>query len=183
MTKEILVKMRDTLKAGKNLPLRIFVNNNHRVIDESSVYEFVKWDDDNEILYVYSLTDMQSATCPSNKGGELSLFALHYEFIEGLEVARLPYKELENSINSLVNIGGVKFTDNTKQHILDMFKAALSTTTANMYPEYINKAMGIHDGNKAVNDNDSYYNNRYREAFKETRYPVQCNNNIKKENP
>lgn len=166
MDKDVTIKVRNTLKAGKNLPLIVYINNSFRTIDETSVFQFTKWDDDAGILYLYSLVNPITSQIPSNIGGELSLFAVSYDTIEAMEVARLPYSELENSINSLINVGGVTISDTYKKHILNMFKTAL-TNNPNLTRTDINKAMGIIDGNKALDDGDSYYAGTYKESFKE----------------
>ena len=53
-----VIKMRTALKAGKNLPLTVLIDNCFRVIDESMKGHFTFWDDDNGILYEMAYADI-----------------------------------------------------------------------------------------------------------------------------
>ena len=55
MDKDKVIKLRDALKADKNLPLRILIDNGFTTIDESYHLQFTKWDDTNGILYTQLL--------------------------------------------------------------------------------------------------------------------------------
>lgn len=164
MTKEQVIKMRDTLKAGKNWPLIVYIDNAFRNIDESNVLQFTKWDDENGFLYSYSLTDIIKDNSPSNIGGGVSLFATDYEHIQSMEVAKINIKDLGTSIDALGCISA-----EWKQRIIDRFNLALNPNLVNLSRSDINKAMGVVDGQKALNDNDDYYAGRYKQSFKETR--------------
>lgn len=164
MDKDQVIKMRDALKAGRNWPLMVYIDNSFKIIDESNVLQFTKWDDENGILYNYSLTDPNMERSPSNVGGTISAFATNYEFIQSMEVARINLKDLGTSIDSLGCIDSV-----WKERIIERFRVALNPNLANLSRSDINKAMGIVDGQKALNDNDDYYAGRYAQSFKETR--------------
>lgn len=174
-----VIAVRDALKAGKNLPLTIYIDNAFRIINENNKFQFTKWDDENGVLYNYALTNPNIASSPSNIGGEMSLFAVSYESIQAMEVIRLPFNELPNSIDSLTKSGAV-ISDEWKNIIINRFSKALNPNLVNMSPTDINKASGIIDGQKAVNDNDDYYNHKFTEPFAETRPMAERNEYAKK---
>ena len=164
MTKEQVIKMRTVLKAGKNWPLIVYIDNAFRNINEANALQFTKWDDENGILYHYSISDPIKDHSPSNLDGGVSLFATDYEMIQSMEVANIRLDDLGASIDSLNNI-----SDEWKQRIIERFKLALNPNKAFISREEINKAMGVIDNHKAINDSDDYYNNRFTESFAETR--------------
>ena len=176
-----VIKMRNTLKCGKNLPLRVFMNNNHRTVDESSVLEFVKWDDSNGFLYVYHISDMQNMSNPSNNGGELTLFCVSYEDIQAMEIAGFPLSLLSDTLDSLA-ANGAEIKEPYRQGIIDMFNKALDKNLVYMTHTDINKMMGLRDGNKALNDNEDYYEGKFTQNFAETLRPNQYNKQINSTN-
>jgi hypothetical protein len=171
MEKDIVIKVRDKLKAGKNWPLIIYIDNTFRLINESNVLQFTKWDDDNGILYSYSLTDPRLEKSPSNIGGTISLFAVAYEHIQAMEIVRMNLKDLGDSIDSLDCI-----KPEWKERIIKRFETALNPDVVNLTARDINKAMGVINGQKALNDNDEYYENRFTQSFAETVYTNRFNN-------
>lgn len=170
MDKDQVIKMRNTLKAGKNWPLIVYIDNAFRNIDESNVLQFTKWDDENGILYSYSLTDPIKDTSPSNIGDGISLFATFYENIQSMEVARININDLGTSIDALECI-----SDEWKTRIINRFKAAVNPNLVNLNRSDINMAMGLIDNQKALNDNDDYYAGKYAQPFKETRLMAERN--------
>ena len=170
MEKSQVIKMRNALKAGKNWPLIVYIDNTFRNIDESNVLQFTKWDDDNGILYSYSLSDPMKDNSPSNISGGVSLFATDYEMIQSMEVARINIGDLGASIDSIGNV-----TDEWKERIIQRFKTALNPNLVDLSHYDINKAMGVVDGQKAINDNDDYYAGRYKQPFAETRAMAERN--------
>lgn len=164
MEKSQVIEMRNKLKAGKNLPVIVYIDNLFKKIDESNVLEYTKWDDDNGILYHYSLTDPNLDSSPSNIGGSITLFATDYEMIQAMEVVCLSVDNLSDSIDSLECIG-----EQFKERIINGFTKALNPNLINLSNRDINKIMGLADGQKALNDNDDYYDGRYTQSFKETR--------------
>ena len=170
MTKEQVIKMRDTLKAGRNWPLIIYIDNAFRNIDESNVLQFTKWDDENGFLYSYSISDPLKDHATSNLVGGVSLFATDYENIQSMEVAKISINDLGTSLDSLKSI-----SEEWKQRIINRFSIALNPELVNLNNSDINKAMGVVDGNKAINDNDAYYEGRFTQSFKETRLMAERN--------
>ena len=170
MEKSQVIKMRNALKAGCNWPLIVYIDNLFKKIDESNTLQFTKWDDENGILYHYSLTDPILERSPSNVGGSISLFATDYENIQAMEVVRMNVDHLDKSIDSLKCIA-----PEWKQRIIDRFKLALNPELVELSRSDINKAMGVVDGQKALNDNDDYYAGRYTQSFKETRQMAEHN--------
>lgn len=164
MEKDQVIKMRDTLKAGKNWPLLVYIDNTFRIIDESNTLQFTKWDDDNEILYNYSLADPNMEMSPSNIGGTISLFATSYNNIQCMEMAKLNIRDLGSSIDALGCI-----TTEWKERIINRFNIALNPELVNLSRSDINTAMGIIDKQKALNDKDDYYAGRFTQSFAETR--------------
>ena len=59
MDKAQVIKLRDELKCGKNLPVRVLINNSFTIIDESHHLQFTKWDDTNGILYSLRLINVR----------------------------------------------------------------------------------------------------------------------------
>ena len=175
MEKNRVIEMRNKLKAGKNLPVIVYIDNLFKKIDESNVLEFTKWDDENGILYHYSLPYPGAEDTPSNIGGAVSLFATDYEMIQAMEVPRLNIGDLGLSIDSLDCI-----SSEWKERIIQRFKIALDPNLVNLNRSDINKVMGIVDGQKALNDNDDYYAGRYKQSFAETRAMAERNAYAKK---
>lgn len=175
MNKDQVIKMRDTLKAGNNWPLMVYIDNTFRIIDESNTLQFTKWDDENGILYNYSLTNPIMEESPSNIGGGISVFATDYEYIQSMEMARLDLNDLKISLEA---IGCV--SPEWQERIFDRFKSILNPNIVNLYSSDINKAMGVVDGNKALNDNDDYYNGRFTQSFTETRLMADHNAYVEK---
>ena len=177
MEKDDVIKVRNKLKAGKNWPLIVYLDNTFKLINESNTLQFVKWDDENGILYNYSLTNPILEKSPSNIGGSISLFAVAYEHIQAMEVARLNISHLKESLDSLECI-----TDEWKQRIIKRFEMALNPDLVNFSTSDINEAMGVIDGQKALNDKDDYYNNRFTQSFAETRAKAEYNASLDKTN-
>lgn len=170
MEKSQVIKMRDALKAGRNWPVIVYIDNLFEKIDESNVLQFTKWDDENGFLYHYSLTDPNLERSPSNIGGGISLFATDYENIQAMEVARININNLGDSIDSLKCIN-----PEWKERIIERFKLALNPDLVNLSRSDINKAMGVIDGQKVLNDNDDYYAGRFTQSFAETRLMAERN--------
>lgn len=162
MTSDQVKSLRNTLKAGKNLPLRVFINNTYTAVDESRVTQFTIWDDKNCILYSYRLTDMQSETLPSNASQAVSLAAIHYDAIEGMELACLPLSDLPKSIE-FIKDSGVTISDGFKDRIIKTYNSILNPDRIALSREDINDLTGSN-----LNTKDDYYNGKFTEPFKET---------------
>ena len=168
MDKERVIELRNKLKAGKNLPLIVYIDNAFRIIDEANVLQFTKWDDDNGYLYVYGLTDNNMGR--PDIGDGVSLFAVDYESIQSMEVPRMDISCLEDSIDSIGCIG-----DEFKKRIVNGIKSALNPNLVNYTRADINKAMMLADNNKAIDDSVDYYTGKYPQPFKETRMMAEHN--------
>lgn len=164
MEKSQVIKMRDALKAGKNWPVIVYIDNLFKKIDESNALQFTKWDDEKGILYHYSLTDPTLEHSPSNIGGTISLFATDYEMIQAMELAVLKIDDLGESIDSLKCI-----SPEWKERIIQRFALALDPNLVNLSRSDINKSMGLVNGHKALDDRDDYYAGRFAQSFAETR--------------
>lgn len=79
LTKEEIIRLRNTLKCGKNIPLRILSNNSFFIIDESNVLQFTKWDDTNEVLYSFRMVNPNADITPSNRQQLISVIAVPYD--------------------------------------------------------------------------------------------------------
>lgn len=166
MEKSQVIEIRDKLKAGKNLPILVYIDNLPKNIDESNVLQFTKWDDENGILYSYSLTDPIMEKSPSNIGGGITLFATGYENIQSMEVSRIPINMLGDSIDSLGCIG-----EEFKKRIIEVFTSILDPNIDKLDYSNINNLVG----QKVFNTNDDYYAGKYTESFAETRLMAQHN--------
>lgn len=164
-----VIELRNKLKAGNNWPLVVRIDNAFRIIDESNSCQFTKWDDANGILYVYSLADPTTATSPRNTGNTISLFAVPYENIQSMETV-IHLKDLGTSIDSIGCI-----SNEWKDRIIRLFTKILHPDLVNLSRSDINKATGLVDGYKALDDSDDYYEGRYTQSFAETRRMAEHN--------
>jgi hypothetical protein len=171
MEAEKVIKLRETLRAGKNLPLKISIDNVLRVIDETKAFQTVFWDDDNCILYVYALPDPNILSLPSNKEGTVSLFAVSYDTIQAMEVTSLPLANLGDTLDSLKASGISTITDEVKERIINVFTKILDPNIVALGPTKINEILEAN----AVIDNDDYYAGKFTESFKETKSVAEHN--------
>lgn len=172
MTIEEVVKMRDVLKIQENLPLRVFINNSHTIIDESLSSQFTIWDDKNGVLYAFKLVGMQEATSPSNIEGAISVFSVDYEYIEAMEIIRLPINKIGKLIEAIKATGRV-ISDDSKKQIIAKYEGLLHPERWKLSPTDMNKIISrptddAPDIPYAVNENDDYFENKFTVNFKET---------------
>lgn len=166
MEKSTVIKLRDELKCGKNIPLRILINNSFTVIDESHTMQFTKWDDENGIVYSFRLVDINSTDHnPSDKENAIAVFAVSYSTIEALEAPVFPLSELDTLFDKLSSGGctfGAGFTDLIKH----TYEYALHPDRYRLSPTDMTNMLG----KEAVSDKDDYYNHpgKFTESFKET---------------
>ena len=159
MTNQQIVNMRDTMKCGMNLPLRIHVNNTHRIIDESNTLEFVIWDDKNGRLYQFTLPGMMSNISPDNRSKNVSVFCITYEAIEAMEVALLSLDNLPKMIDS-ITASGRQIKDDFKTLMIHTFTTILCGNYTNLSHKDINDLIG-----SDLNDKDDYYNGRFTTTY------------------
>ena len=180
MEKDQVIKLRDDLKCGKNLPLRIYIDNSFTIIDESNTFHFTKWDDENAVLYSFRLIDINGSDHnPSDKQNSISFFAVPYEMIQAMMIPVLPLTELDSLFDSLSS-GGCPFSDDFKKLIKHTYERALHPATYTMDSSMITSMLG--DG--AVNDKDDYYAHpgKFTEPFRETLRYKNRNDEIKNKN-
>ena len=158
-----IISLRDTLKAGKNLPLRIFIDNAFQIIDESNKFQFTKWDDTNGILYSFKMVHLNMDRCPNNKHQSISLFAVPYEIIQAMEISTLPISDIGTVIDSIKD-NGCTFSDEFKKAIIHTYTEVLAPDRITLTPSDINSILGPN----VVNDKDDYYYGKYVESDKET---------------
>lgn len=176
LTKEEIIRLRNTLKCGKNIPLRILSNNSFFIIDESNVLQFTKWDDTNKVLYSFRMVNPNADITPSNRQQLISVVAVPYDRIEAMEAPYLPIDDIE-TICDAIKSSGCSFSDDFKKLIKHTFVEALHPDRITLSSSDINSIIGP----GAVNDNDDYYYGKYKESNKETlRYRdrnAEANNN------
>ena len=76
MVKDVVISTRTALKAGHNLPIKVYSDNNFVIIDESLPLNFTKWDDENGVLYSFRLTSFDQSRMPTNSDNSISVVAL-----------------------------------------------------------------------------------------------------------
>jgi hypothetical protein len=163
MTIDEVVSLRGVLKAGKNLPVRVMVNNSFVIIDESNPSQFTKWDDDNGILYSFRLVDMQGDISPSNTQKAISMYICKYEYIEALELPFLPLSNIDDVFTEMEKVG-TTMSDEFKTRIKTTYETLLRTDMADLRHRDFNKLTGSN-----LDTTDEYYNGRFKQPFKETR--------------
>ena len=173
MKNEQVISLRDTLKAGKNYPLRISVDNSLQIIDEANKFQFTKWDDINGILYSFKMINLNMDRCPNNNNQAISIISLPYELIQSMEISFLPIDEISNVIDS-IRTSGCQFGEDFEKVIIHTFKEVLAPDRITLTPSDINSILGPN----AVNDKDDYYYNKYIESAKETQRYKEHNNYV-----
>lgn len=159
--KEVIL-LRDTIKCGKNLPVRVCIDNCFTIIDESNHTQYTIWDDGNGILYSFRLVDVQGDTCPDNRQQAVSLFAVNYTNIQAIEVPLLPVDDIATAIANIRSSGKAVSTD-FEERIIKSYKGILSGNLVDLSHEDINKLTGSN-----LNTSDDYYAGRFTQSFRET---------------
>lgn len=184
MDKEKIIKLRNTLKTTGNLPLRVFINNAHTIVDESLKTQFTIWDDDNGIIYSFRLIGMQEDDTPNNMQQAVSLFAADYEEIQAMEIVRLPIDNIDGTIEGMI-ASGIEISDNFRKRIIYAYKELLHPDRFRMSPTDINNMLSssrLQEGAPdAVNEKDDYYAGKFTESFQETHNVNSYNESIKNE--
>ena len=98
MTTQEIIDWRTSLKGGRNIPLRIIFDNQFNV-DESSVFTYVKWDDNNGIIYIFRLPNFSDSTNPNNVPNAFQVFSAPYDKIWYL-VATTPMQFIDDVFKS-----------------------------------------------------------------------------------
>lgn len=150
--------LREKLKAGKNFPLSVNINNNTRLIDESVPGQFTLWDDDNEILYSISFSAMELN--PGRMGG-ITVFGVSYELVEGMQISELPVDQLPTVLKSIC-VSDEVATSQHQQAIYNFFEYMCNPNTEKSRA-IINQLTGSN-----LPTADDYYNGKMAYSFKET---------------
>ena len=161
MEKDKVIKLRTALKAGKNLPLVVLIDNDFRVINESMTGHFTFWDDTNGILYEMAYADMQSDKYVTDKK-QVSMFAVDYDCIQCIENSLVSLDDLDDLFGT-IKASGKDIDDDRIAMIKNFYNKTLSTNRTDMSHEDINKLLGSH-----LDTRDDYYAGRMTEPFKET---------------
>ena len=164
MSKETVISIRNALKAGKNLPLKVYADNDFIIVDESNAAQFTKWDDTNGVLYTFRLMSFDQSRTPNNSDNAISVGAILYEFIQAMEVAPMPLKNFDDLMGSMA-AEGINMSTEFKDHIKHVFTELLHKDRWKLSPSDIN---AIHGANLRTKE-DQYYAGHFSENFKETR--------------
>lgn len=173
MVKDVVISTRTALKAGHNLPLKVYSDNNFAIIDESLPLNFTKWDDANGILYSFRLASFDQSRMPTNSDNAISVVAVSYDFIQVMEVAPMPLKFF-NELVSTIKASGVAFSNEFRDQIRYNFEEALHKDRWRLAPNDINAMTGT----TVMDDSDHYYAGKFNESFKETRTYAKRNEEI-----
>jgi hypothetical protein len=183
MEKEEIIKLRNTLKTTGNLPLRIYPDNGLTVIDESLKTQFTIWDDNNGILYSFRLIGMQEDSAPNNNEKCIDCIAFSYEWIQAMEIVRLPLDKIEGTIDGIIS-SGATVSDNFKKTIIQVFEELLNFNQGSLTPTLLNEILlrNNPDMPKPVSDNDDYLNGKFTQSWQETHLINEYNKTIDGEN-
>ena len=175
MDKAGVIKWRDTLKCGKNYPLRIMFDNNYQA-DESIPLNYIKWDDNNGIIYVFRLTNLTDSRNPSNKGQYMSVWSAPYDLVWYLELSPFKVDKLDTLFESMESNGVVFNNPQFKENI----KYAFTEATHPGRWRLDNTDLNNLTGSTVADTRDEYYRGRFVENFKETRDHALLNEYIAK---
>ena len=172
MTTQEIIDWRTSLKGGKNIPLRIIFDNQFNV-DESSVFTYVKWDDNNGIIYIFRLPNFSDSTNPNNIPNAFQVFSAPYDKIWYL-VATTPMQFIDDVFES-IEANGCVFREGFKEYIKTGLTEAMHPNRWRMEHADINAISGF----KATDESTMYYMGKFPEPFKETREHAEYNQWIK----
>ena len=152
MTKEQVISIRKTLQAGKNLPVRVYLDNAFSWIDEANILQFTLWDDDNELVYAFRLPPLEHGDyANSDNGGQnISLYVATYEQIQGMEVCPLPISYLPDVLDSINETRPI--SKDMREHILTVYNKILKENRVDPTHEFYNNLLGSH-----LDTNENYY--------------------------
>jgi len=177
--KEVVIAMRNALKAGTNWPIKVYADNTFIIVNEANTASFTKWDDEMGVLYYFRLADPISSKQTHDNPKVISVAAVKYEFIQAMEVVPFPLSKVDDIMDSIESSSGeaTKFADNFRERIKHVFNAVLDFKGAENYPALINAIHGATDAVPMAND---YYAGRNNVPFKETIEVRRHNEEVKK---
>lgn len=161
MEKDKVVKMRTALKAGKNLPLTIYIDNCFAVIDESNIGHFTFWDDDNGILYDMGYADIIVDKSPKDTK-KVSMFAVEYESIQCMQLSLVALNDID-ALFKTIKESGKNVSDDRIRNIKDFYNKYLDADSFDISHEEINDLIGSN-----LETDADYYRGRFPQSFKET---------------
>ena len=157
--------MRDALKGGKNLPVKVYSDNAWVIVDESKEFSFTLWDDTNGILYYFRLMDVDQSPIPNNSEQAISVVAIDYTYIQTMEVAPMPLKFFDDVCTSMrAESPDMVFTEDFQKHIKYVFERGLNDKEPDLDAFAKNAAHGY----RINSVKDSYYDGLLAQPFKET---------------
>ena len=156
-----VIKMRTALKAGKNLPLTILIDNCFSVIDESMTGHFTFWDDKNGILYEMAYADVMSDKSPRNEK-KVSVFAVDYDCIQCMQLSSIKLNDVDDLFNT-IKASGKDISDDRIAMIKNFYDKTLGTDKPSISREEINNLIGSN-----LDTRDDYYAGRMTQNFKES---------------
>lgn len=173
MEKKDVIKIRDILKAGKNIPVTVHVDNVLVCIDESMPFQFTKWDDANGILYSFRLPNANLAA-EATVDKKICLYATTYEHIQAIELCKVSLDNVEDVIDK-IRESGITFSDDFKKYIIGSFENLFNPSF-----ELTNKNINLTLGSN-LDESYDYYNGVYRHFDKETNFADKRNTSAEKE--
>ena len=159
MERNAVISLREKLKAGKNLPVTVFIDNMFETINEASMYQFTKWDDENAILYSFRLINPVFDKIPSNREQAIRVFAVDYECIQCMELSTLRLADLGDVVDS---IGGID--PKAKAGMINAFNKLLDPNRFEINNKDYNEIYGSN-----LDTSDDYYNGKMPQSEAETR--------------
>ena len=174
--KEVVIAMRNALKANCNWPVKVYADNNWVIVDESNKAAFTKWDDENGLLYYFRLVDPIHNNIHQSTKPVVSVAAIKYEFIQAMEVAPFPCDKLDDLFSSIETASNnvSTFSSEFKEKIKHVMSVYQDSNLVELYPDLIN---AIHGTNVVKTDND-YYAGRMGYPKKETTYVTRYNKEV-----
>ena len=165
MDKEQVIKVRNALKCGKNRPLRITVDDEVMVIDEHQAGQFVKWNDDEGLLFHFLLPNLHTDRYATDIQGCVSVRCVSYNSITAIEVPYVPVTDFDSLFETMESETNTSFTSEWQDYIKELYKKLLNPNKVTLSPVELNQ---IHKA-KVVDDTDDYYHGRFANNFQETR--------------
>ena len=156
-----VIKMRTALKAGKNLPLKILIDNCFSVIDESMTGHFTFWDDKNGILYEITYADVMSDKSQRH-AKKVPMFAVDYNCIQCMQLSSIKLNDVDDLFNT-IKASGKDISDDRIAMIKNFYDKTLDTDKPSISREEINNLIGSN-----LDTRDDYYAGRMTQNFKET---------------
>lgn len=182
MKKADVIKLRTTLKQGKNLPLLVLIDNTFMNIDESDTARFTIWDDDNEFLYQFMLPVPHMQRSYTSK--DVALYAVHYEHIQGMQCNCMPVRLIDDCIEAIKS-SGHNISDDFKNLIINTYDKLTDNNTFIDGPMTFNNLISSTrrdpEARNAVDESNDYYKGYFRENARITKPTRDYNKSVEDE--